>query len=718
LKRGDLTGWNYRGCHYFEVLADAKLEGAYGLHVKDGRVEQRRFRYDRFAVTPGIPYRFSCKTKEYGYKDQTDAIVSSADVSIALDIEYNYGGISNLFVGSTGSNPADTRRTLLKFDLSDYGIHHILTSAKIKLSHHSEIRYAINNRIMRVFCMLRDWVEGTQKGLPGYDPDGATWDTYDGVNAWGTAGAANTSTDREASDIGNVTVLASDITSTVEIALDTSKIDEIKNGVVENFGFQVKMDTESNDQHVFYARSASDISKRPTLELAYKTPSDYVIRIDFYDSEEDGTIIDSVSLCAEANHAEELSIDRLFTPPTGASYAELVIEASQGVGFYVDSISVESFKSIHFTDKGVSVEGNFLVNGSSKTVTDRFYNKSGVSVVEGDAVILDSANDRAFKATTTAGSFAALGVAKETIVSDALGALATTAGEVALVNCDTTAVAIGDYLKTSSTVKLATSNGKIMTPNCFAKALSAKASGSVGTVYCMILDHNPVAATPAEINNLVLWLRPESLSAYAEGALLAQWTDESVSANHPVQASDSLKPVIRKSAINGLDVVEFNRDRLQTPVSVLSGATARTSFIVYKNLNSANEHDIFGASNSGTARTAWVHRSLSANDPHIMLEDYIVSSNQAAGSTPLIASADYDGATVRILKNGSVYNSATHTLNTGTAGWWVGCLWNGSSYYYSNVQIAEIIVYKRCLTAAERGAVHEYLSNKYGITLS
>lgn len=704
---GDLTGWNTDDPDYFEVVADAKLDGAYGLHVKDVESGTKTIASNLFQVIPGVNYNLKMKINEFLYKS-LEQVICPAEFAVSINSDnYSYplDGHQTMRMGIyTGQTRI--HRVFVKFDLSAIN--------PLAVIDQSLMRYYIYSRPSSGLLGARSLRLPTKSVT-----EEMNWQTYDGENSWSTAGDGgdSDSTFIENRNIygGNSGVWAFDTN------IDETMVKNWTDGSVANNGFMWRFSssTEVAGALVIYGRGST---YDPYLDLQISQASSYEVKINYYDDASKTTLISSTTICDNTDSIITREILMSVVPPSGASYAELVIEASQGVGFYVDSISIESFKSIHFTDRGVSVEGNFLVNGSAKTVTDRFYNKSGGAVAEGDAVILDNANERAFKTTTTPGSFAALGIAKETIASDALGALATTSGEVAIVNCDSTAVSIGDYLKTSATSKLATSNGKVMTPNCFAKALSAKASGSTGTVYCMILDHNPVVATPAEINNLVLWLRPESLVGYSEGALLSQWTDESVSANHPVITTDGYKPKVRKSVVSGLDVVEFDGvdDRLISPAVCFSGAGQRTMIAVYKSLQTTAPQYICGQSNISTSYSAYhLLSSSSEGDPIVVTRNLNVTTPFIVSSSWKIGCGDYDGSTIRVFRNNMLGNSQSLSLVTvSTGGFRLANYYPGSSGQYGNAQIAEVIVYDRCLTDNERGAVHEYLSNKYGITLS
>jgi hypothetical protein len=83
-------------------------------------------------------------------------------------------------------------------------------------------------------------------------------------------------------------------------------------------------------------------------------------------------------------------------------------------------------------------------------------NKSGGGVIAGDVVVIDTANDDSFTTTTTGQWGKSVGIAQETIASNATGRVLV-AGEAALVNVPAS-VTRGHYLETHTVVKQGTGN--------------------------------------------------------------------------------------------------------------------------------------------------------------------------------------------------------------------------------------------------------------------
>jgi hypothetical protein len=82
-----------------------------------------------------------------------------------------------------------------------------------------------------------------------------------------------------------------------------------------------------------------------------------------------------------------------------------------------------------------------------------------------------------------------MGVVKSEITNNSTGPVFTGGGQVVTVNCDSAAVAIGQFLITSTTAGRATAGSYYREPGVFAIALTSKAGGSTGTVSAMLVDN-------------------------------------------------------------------------------------------------------------------------------------------------------------------------------------------------------------------------------------
>lgn len=115
-----------------------------------------------------------------------------------------------------------------------------------------------NNRALRFYRLRRAYTTA------------ATWQKYDGTNNWGSLGAANTTTDRESTQIGAITMLTSWADeSTHSFTLDATAIEEMFNGTFTNNGIIGQVDTENADRQFFHTTTPG---KEPYMSIDYTEP--------------------------------------------------------------------------------------------------------------------------------------------------------------------------------------------------------------------------------------------------------------------------------------------------------------------------------------------------------------------------------------------------------------------------------------------------------------
>lgn len=126
-------------------------------------------------------------TNQVCYTDKE--FISTADTYLSgpsANQDQNYGARDYMRVTLSTNNP---RGSLLRFDLNSVPEDAVVTGADLRLNVSTASAYTYY-----LYGMRQAWVEGTGTGQE--TGDGATWNTYDGTNAWGAEGAASTTTDR------------------------------------------------------------------------------------------------------------------------------------------------------------------------------------------------------------------------------------------------------------------------------------------------------------------------------------------------------------------------------------------------------------------------------------------------------------------------------------------------------------------------------------------
>ena len=144
---------------------------------------------------------FAAGTETRTGRDQT-TITTGKDATISTSFEVpgnenlNLGADEDIYSsydggdGQTGFFPF---RILIEFDLTGIDADAEITSALMKMNYHYSRDQGGNEGTVSVPLTLkahrvtRSWVEGTGTFTAGTQ-DGATWNTYDGSNAWSSAG--------------------------------------------------------------------------------------------------------------------------------------------------------------------------------------------------------------------------------------------------------------------------------------------------------------------------------------------------------------------------------------------------------------------------------------------------------------------------------------------------------------------------------------------------
>ena len=338
-------------------------------------------------------------------------------------------------------------------------------------------------------------------------------------------------------------------------------------------------------------------------------------------------------------------------------------------------------------------------------------NGAGIELNNGDVVVFKSGEDRTVTTTTTEKDLGIAGVVQDAIAVGEVGPVATFAGHIVQVNCDSVAVSKGDYLIASTTAKYATPT-KTKTPACFAKALTAKGTGT-GQVWAMLLAYEPVLSYPP-LGNLLSWYMPESLSGYSEGGAITSWAD-SGPASKAFNITGGNCPVARHNIVNGLSALQFDNydDYMARASSWPNGGAVRTFAIVAKPTVTTATYIL----SMGSPTTSL---SLACNkgtqDGLLMAMNNTYGGVTDSNNTIRIYIVTYDGSLLTCHKNGGTLTaSATLTLNTDTSYNWIG---RYSSTHFFGGYIFELVGYNIALSSIERASVFSYLAARYNVTLT
>ena len=238
-------------------------------------------------------------------------------------------------------------------------------------------------------------------------------------------------------------------------------------------------------------------------------------------------------------------------------------------------------------------------------------------------------------------------------------------------------------------------------------------------VMCLDASNNKSYPTDLPVKNgLALWLdaADDTTFSYSSGTSVSQWRDKSGSNFHASQATVGSQPS-RSTFQNSRKTVNFDgtNDTVTIP-----------SFV------SNSEMSIFAVSNCGT--TLFIEHSTDTNSnsgfylggqgtgmiyiTRATGGSIISTSNWLSGGYSIASAVNSTGLDLLTYKNGtqqtiisdgrgSITNSyVTNTLYIGS---------RGANSLWSSGPIAEIIIYNRKVTTAERNSIHTYLGQKWGI---
>ena len=161
----------------------------------------------------------------------------------------NYGSISTL----SAKAAAGALTILLEFDLTTIPSNATITTATLTLYQQGSTT-SISNDIHR---LVRDWVEGQ-----------ATYNEAETGTNWGTAGAANTTTDYNSSLIDTLTTPGDDLPATATV---TATVQNWIDGTNPNYGFRIS--SSDSTPATWHSREGATKALWPHLEVYYTIPT-------------------------------------------------------------------------------------------------------------------------------------------------------------------------------------------------------------------------------------------------------------------------------------------------------------------------------------------------------------------------------------------------------------------------------------------------------------
>jgi hypothetical protein len=228
-------------------------------------------------------------------------------------------------------------------------------------------------------------------------------------------------------------------------------------------------------------------------------------------------------------------------------------------------------------------------------------------------------------------------------------------------------------------------------------------------------------------SGLSLWLKADA-GVTLSGSNVTGWADQSGNGNN-ASANSGQEPTFASSFSNSKPAIEFNGT---TQIMQIADANSldfltTSSFIVLKYIGQGTGNNIvyFKNANAGSPAGPAMYGLVGANGDNLVSfsvnvggwADYETSIS-IANAVPKILSMTYDGTDQNVYSNGGISNtfSIVGNIATSTGLFQIGGYnqsFGASEYFYG--QIAEVIMYNRAVTGAERQQVEAYLMDKYAI---
>lgn len=365
---GDFTGWTRSTAAKFYVGTGDPNTGTYYVAAAPVSTGTETLTSDFGTCVAGTTYRVSAFFNESGPKNwqlpndtlpkstyvYTSEITASDSAFISsANTTTNYGTNNYIWVGER-NDEVNKLRGLVKFSLSSVPTYASIQSAKLQL--YATVDKANNGRTFYVHRLLRNW-----------NTSQVTWTNYSTGNAWGTAGA-QANTDRSGS-IGQRAFTATEKLSAYKtFDLATSTIQKMVAGSVNNYGFLIRADTETNDAYCFISKSHTSPNK-PNLIIKYTIQPAYTAVISWYTSGD--VLISSDTFAQYRNRKGWVQQGKSLVAPATAAKFKIVITISPGNCVCIDDVSVTA------TAVNVSAMGYDAVNDymwyHNDTAADKTY---------------------------------------------------------------------------------------------------------------------------------------------------------------------------------------------------------------------------------------------------------------------------------------------------------------------------------------------------------
>jgi hypothetical protein len=228
-------------------------------------------------------------------------------------------------------------------------------------------------------------------------------------------------------------------------------------------------------------------------------------------------------------------------------------------------------------------------------------------------------------------------------------------------------------------------------------------------VMCLDASNNKSYPTDLPVKGgLVMWMdaADDTTFSYSSGTTVSQWRDKSGLNNHctPLTAGPT-----RSSVLNSRKVLAFTTGQSIGSLPFTMETSANTVFVVSRLTGTTNQRVLTAYYNN------WLLGHWGGLVNPYYAEGWVYYPPNAADTVWRMYMGDWGGPSndlAAVYSNGTVLTSGSTVASAGPKG--LGINFQGGEP--STCEAAEIIVFNRLLTTAERRLVHTYLGQKWGIS--
>jgi hypothetical protein len=241
---------------------------------------------------------------------------------------------------------------------------------------------------------------------------------------------------------------------------------------------------------------------------------------------------------------------------------------------------------------------------------------------------------------------------------------------------------------------------------------------------------NSFGQTLTVTDGLMLWLRADAGVTTNENGLVMQWDDQSGNLNHAFQSTDLQMPLFVPNAITNKPALRFDgsanageHDFLNIPHAESLAITGDlTTLFVIKVDDFANYNAVWSKTAGNLPAPTDLYTDINTGPMRLYRGNgtaqnlsTVPSAQAIRAGAYLVLAVDIRETTATHYLNGQP--NGTGTVNTNTADTAQDMKIGTRNDFVTRMRgdIAEILIYNRSLSEAERNAAFSYLQNKYGL---